>query len=543
MALPAKILRVYRDAGCRWWPHGLAAAAGLAVGLLPLSAARAQLAVERITTGPTGFSLPLGGMSAPGDPSTLYVVQKGGAIRSIDLTSPAATPQPFLTLNETDFPGSNLYSTGGLAGLLGLAFHPGYASNGVFYAFYTAAGNREFRLDQFQAVNGVVQNGVRKNVLTIPGSSTGSEANLGLRHAGGWIGFRPTTQSELTITVGDGPYVFSGTPDPENNAQNTNNLLGTVLRIDVGADGLDFADPASTYTIPAGNMTVNPNGNLAGPAPPSLAVQPEIFAYGLRNPWRASFDRHTGDFYVADVGQHTREEINVIPAGRVNTAVLDQSPGSLNGINFGWRVREGDVANPSTGGSEQLRNDNVEPVFAYRHSAPAGDDPPPPFLGQSVTGGYVYRGSAFPDHGGDLWGTYLFSDYMSNRFASFRYDPETGQLTDFRDRTSEVLASLAPGVSLGSVASFAEDGAGNLYMLSYTTGDVFRILPVPEPRGLLAAALAALAAARLVRFPRGGLARGHTDSRCRWHRATIASWGGVADTADAGEPHCDLRRS
>jgi len=477
--------------------------------LLTVAPANGQLAVERITTGPTGFSLPLGGMSAPGDPSTLYVVQKGGAIRSIDLTSPAATPQPFLTLNETNFPGSNLYSTGGLSGLLGLAFHPGYASNGVFYAFYTAAGNREFRLDQFQAVNGVVQNGVRKNVLTIPGSSAGSESNLHLRHAGGWIGFSPTTQSELTVTVGDGPYVFTGTPDPENNAQKTDNLLGTVLRIDVGAGGLDFDDPASTYTIPAGNMTVNPNGNLTSPAPPSLTVQPEIFAYGLRNPWRASFDRHTGDFYVADVGQNTQEEINVIPAGRVNTAVLDQSPGSLNGINFGWRVREGDAATPGSIGSEELRNDNVEPVFAYPHSAPAGDDPPPPFLGQSVTGGYVYRGPAFPDHGSDLWGTYIFADYQANRFGSFRYDPETGQVTDFRDRTSELVGSLPAGVNLGGVASFAEDGAGNLYMLNLSSGDVFRIAPVPEPAGLLMVSLAAavVAAGRLAGSRRRALDR------------------------------------
>ena len=270
---------------------GCQAVAGVGIGLLLASVAHAQLAVERITTGPTGFSQPLFGASAPGEPATLYVVQKGGLIRSIDLTSPTATPQPFLTLNNTNFPDTDLYSAGGLSGLLGLAFHPGYATNGIFYAYYTSGTNREFRLDQFRAVDGVVETGVRKNVLTIPGSSTGSESNLNLRHAGGWIGFSPTSQSELTIAVGDGPYVFVGTPDPENNAQNTGNLLGAVLRIDVGATGLDFGDPAATYTIPAGNMTVNPNGNLASPAPPSLAVQPEIFAYGLRNPWPASYDR------------------------------------------------------------------------------------------------------------------------------------------------------------------------------------------------------------------------------------------------------------
>jgi len=484
---------------------GRTALTGLAAGLFLASPATAQLAVERITTGPTGFSQPLAALTAPGQPSTLYVVQKGGAIRSIDLTSPTATPQPFLSLDNQAFPGSDLYAAGGLSGLLGLAFHPGYESNGIFYAFYTADGNRELRLDQFRASNGVVEAGVRRNVLTIPSSSTGSEANITLRHAGGWIGFSPTTQSELTITVGDGPYVFVGTPDPENNAQNTSNLLGTVLRIDVGSGGLDFADPASTYTIPAGNMTVNPNGNLASPAPPSLVVQPEIFAYGLRNPWRASFDRQTGDFYVADVGQNTQEEINVIPAGRVNSAALDQSPGSLNGINFGWRLREGDAATPHAVGSEQLRHDNVEPIFAYPHAAVTDEGVPPPALvGKSVTGGYVYRGPAFPDHGGDLQGTYLFADYQTNQFASFRYDPDTGQLGGFRDRTSEILGSLPAGVSLSGVASFAEDGAGNLYMLSISSGDVFRIVPVPEPHGLLAAAVAATAAAWRLRRRMGG---------------------------------------
>lgn len=464
-----------------------------AIGSLAACAAHGQLAVERITTAPTGFNYPLAAVSAPGQPSTLYVVQKGGAIRSIDVNSPTATPQPFLTLDDAIFPGSNLYSAGGLSGLLGLAFHPRYETNGLFYAYYTANGNREFRLDQFKASNGVVQAGVRRNVLTIPSSSTGSENNLHLRHAGGWVGFRPTTTSELTITVGDGPYVFVGTPDPENNAQNTGNLLGKVLRIDVGADGLDFHDPAATYAIPAGNMTVNPNGNLSNPAPPSLAVRPEIYAYGLRNPWRGSFDRQTGDFYVGDVGQWTQEEINVIPAGRSNTAVLDQKPGSTNGINFGWRVREGTAANPEDGGSDQLRNDNVEPVFAYPHDPPTSGTTPL-LTGLSVTGGYVYRGPAFPDYGGDLSGTYLFADYQTNKVASFRYDVQAGLWTDFRDRTAELSTSLPSGMQLGGIASFAEDGNGNLYALSLSSGDVFRFVPVPEPSGWVAGIVAATTA-------------------------------------------------
>ncbi|MFM9024517.1 MAG: PQQ-dependent sugar dehydrogenase, partial [Planctomycetaceae bacterium] len=118
-------------------------------------------------------------------------------------------------------------------------------------------------------------------------------------HNGGWIGFAPGGGTVLSIATGDG----GGSNDPANNAQNTNSLLGMMLRIDVGPDGLDFGGSGSAYSIPAGNMTVNPNGTLASPAPPSLVVRPEIYAYGLRNPWRNAYDRLTGDLYIADVGQ------------------------------------------------------------------------------------------------------------------------------------------------------------------------------------------------------------------------------------------------
>jgi autotransporter-associated beta strand protein len=423
--------------------------------------ASAQIAIERITTGPTGFSAPIFGTSPPGDPSKLYVVQQGGQVRSIDTRSPAATPQPFLTLNNTNFPNTNL-TTGGEQGLLGMAFHPGYESNGLFYAFYTANSGNELRVDQFIAPGGVVQNGTRKTVISIPHPTHSN-------HNGGWIGFSPTGGSVLSIATGDG----GGSNDPGNHGQNTNSLLGKMLRIDVGPNGLVFGDPASTYTIPQGNMTVNPNGNLFSPAPPSLLVRPEIYAYGLRNPWRNSFDRLTGDLYIADVGQNAREEISFIPAGRMNSPTLDQSPGSLNGINFGWRLREGTLATPTVG-SSQLRNDNVQPIFDYVRSGTSGQLP---FYGRSVTGGYVYRGPAFHDHGIDLSGSYLFADYVSQQIGSFRYDAESGTLADVRNRTNEMRTTLPAGASLTNLASFAEDGHGNVYLLNAGSGDIFRLVP------------------------------------------------------------------
>lgn len=460
----------------------------LGIAFLPWQVAFPQIGLQRVTTGSTGFVSPVSAAVAPGQPTTLYVVQQAGQIRTIDTLSPAATPQPFMTLDNATFPGSNL-SVVNETGLLGLAFHPGYASNGLFYAYYTANNGLEFRVDQFSAPGGVVQSSVRRNVITIPTPTVTS-----LKHAGGWIGFNPMGGTTLHVTVGDGPYVLTNDGgDPENNAQDTSTLLGKLLRIDVGA-GLDFGNPASTYSIPAGNMTVNPNGNLTAPAPPSLVVRPEIFAYGLRNPWRASFDRSTGDLYIGDVGQRAREEINFIPAGRQNTASLDQTPGSLNGINFGWRVREGTIATPGVG-SEELRNDNVEPILDYGRSGTSGQLP---FFGNSVTAGFVYRGPAFPDHGGDLAGTFLFADFGfgSRQIGSFRIDPLTNSIADLRNRTDEVRLSLQPGQSLPSISTFAEDGLGNVFVVDYGSGDLFRIVAVPEARVGFAVGLVSLLATR-----------------------------------------------
>ena len=215
--------------------------------------------------------------SAPGDPDRLFVVAKTGEIRILDTATGAVNAMPFL-----DIPAAQL-QTDGEQGLLGLAFHPDYATNGRFFVFVTnAAGNLEVRAYSRSSGNPDLADPASGNViLTVPHPVQSN-------HNGGWIGFGP--DGSLYIATGDG----GGGGDPDNNAQNINSLLGKILRIDVNGD--DFAgDGSRDYAIPDGNPFVGAAG------------ADEIWAVGLRNPWRPSFDRATGDFYIADVGQDERK--------------------------------------------------------------------------------------------------------------------------------------------------------------------------------------------------------------------------------------------
>jgi hypothetical protein len=271
-------------------------------------------------------------------------------------------------------------------------------------------------------------------------------------HNAGWIGFNPmngTTggnSGHLYIPTGDG----GNANDPDNNAQSLGVFTGKLLRIDVG-NGLSTANP--TYASPSGNMT-------------GAGVRPEIYSYGLRNPYRASFDRTTGNLYIGDVGQGAREEIDFI------------ANGSAGGQNFGWRLREGTIQNPASGVGGPPPAGNVEPIYDYEHTN--GNF--------SVTGGNVYRGSWRDDNGNPIDGHYFFADYGSGRVYSFEYTGSrilTGMATE---RTAEF--GLVPGGT--NPSSFAEDGFGNLYMINYN-GTVYRMIPVPEPAttGLFAAGVLA----------------------------------------------------
>lgn len=413
---------------------GLAAA----VAAVP---ARAQLSLSPVGT---GFSQPLflTAPTGPGaDPNTVYVVQKTGQIRLLN-TATQAIGATFLDLPTVLGAGQLL--TAGEQGLLGMAFGPGFSNgNGFVYVDYTGNNGTtqgETRVDRFTVAGGSIVAGSRANVLTFARNVVGAT-----NHNAGWIGFGP--DNNLYVNTGDGG---SGN-DPNANAQNRAVLLGKMLRItpNTGAGG--------GYTIPATNPFV---GNTSG-------FRQEIFAYGLRNPFRASFDRGTGNLYIGDVGQNTREEVDFIPAG------------SNGGQNFGWRRWEGSGLNPGVSDTTPTAAEVIFPIHDYGRAN--GD--------ATVTGGYVYRGGDILDGGQSLDGTYIFGDYISGRIFSFRYGG-TGTVGTVTDRSPQMNSQAILGGS--SLDSFGEDSIGRLYVIDIG-GQIYRITgaPVPEPGTLALAGVAA----------------------------------------------------
>jgi glucose/arabinose dehydrogenase len=368
--------------------------------------------------------------SAPGDADRLFVLeQHTGRIKILDQESGAIRPEPFLDLNNL--------STGGEQGLLGIAFDPNYDESGQFYVNFTDRGGRT--------------NVVRYQVSDDPDIANPESATTILQvnqpqgnHNAGWMSFGPQ-DGYLYVAMGDGGGADDNgnghTPGVGNSQDITNNLLGAMLRIDVSGD--DFPqDENRNYAIPATNPFVGMEGD------------DEIWSYGLRNPWRNSFDRETGDLWIADVGQNRREEINRQPAD------------STGGENYGWRLREGFIATPGVGGPAPA--DHVEPVYDYPHN---NSD----LGGFSVTGGYVYRGPIEA-----LRGHYFFADFVTNRIWSFQYDTESNQIADFQDRTDQIQTDAG---TIDGITSFGEDALGNLYIVTIG-GDVFRLDGVDVPGDL-----------------------------------------------------------
>ncbi|EHK55022.1 PQQ-dependent sugar dehydrogenase, partial [Allomesorhizobium alhagi] len=345
---------------------------------------------------------------APGDSNFVYALRKDvGDIVRIN----AATGAQSVFL---DIPASQ-FTSGGEQGVLGLAFHPDYEANGRFFAFLTnAAGDIEVR-EYARSANPAVANPTPvKTLITIPHPTFGN-------HNGGSLAFGP--DGYLYISTGDG----GGANDPAGNAQDLDVLLGKILRIDV--DGDDFpSDPARNYAIPQDNP-------FAG----ATSGADEIWDYGLRNPWRISFDPQTGDLYIADVGQAAREEVNFEPAG---------GPG---GFNYGWDYREGTLQGPSTPPNPPIVF--TDPVFEY-----------PREFGQSITGGYVYRGPA-----PGLDGAYFFADFVSGRLMTLRM--VNGEPEDAIERTAQLV-----GADIRQISSFGTDNAGNLYVVS-VSGAIYRLDP------------------------------------------------------------------
>jgi glucose/arabinose dehydrogenase len=421
-------------------------------GALTARPVAAAFGTERVAS---GLQRPVFLTAPPGDAERVFIVeQHTGDIRILRLSDRTLLATPFLTI-----PG---LATGNEQGLLGLAFHPDYATNGFFYVYFTDPGTKV----------------VRYAVSPDPDVADAASAQPVLafsqpqsNHNAGWIAFGP--DGLLYIATGDGGGSNdSGTGHTvgSGNAQDlTDNLLGKILRIDVDAD--DFpSDPQRNYAIPGDNPFVGAAGD------------DEIWVYGLRNPWRNSFDRATGDLYIGDVGQNTCEEVDVQPA---------TSPG---GENYGWRLREGVIATPTGSVGGPRPPGAIDPIFNYPHSTLqtcTDPDPTPGIIGRAVTGGYVYRGPVV-----ELRGRYFFADFDTAALWSLVWDASDPSLfdgtnfTDFTDHSGD--PSFTPDVgSIGSVSSFGEDDDGNLYVLDLD-GEVF-LLPEPSVPLSLGSGIALLA--------------------------------------------------
>jgi glucose/arabinose dehydrogenase len=351
----------------------------------------------------SGFNDPVC-MANAGD-SRLFVVCKGGYIYITDAAG-ITNPVPFLDID------ARVKSTGSEQGLLGLAFHPQYPDSAYFYVNYIGVGDSSHisRFTVNPATPDVADAGSEKKLLTLFQPHT--------NHNGGDLQFGP--DGYLYIGLGDGG---SG-GDPGNRAQNLQDYLGKMLRIDV-----DHGDP---YAIPESNPFYN-----------NPSALPEIWAFGLRNPWRFSFDRLTGDLWIGDVGQGAHEEIDL------------QDAASTGGENYGWRCYEGNFSyNPDGCGAAGLY---TFPVTDYSHS-----------LGCSVTGGYVYRGTQFPG----MVGKYFYADYCSGRMWTLEF---IGGIW-----TSTLFSQF----SGNNFTSFGEDAQGRLYVACISTGNIYLISDGSENRNL-----------------------------------------------------------
>jgi hypothetical protein len=404
------------------------------------SGAYAAVQLERITTGANSlvYSTAIG--------NQLFMLEQGGNIKLYDMQTKTTTN--FLNTSQL----GSTFVTGGETGLLGIAFDPDYAKNGYFYVNTTHRdanfnGNRIYsevtRYTRSTSNPAMVDPNSAMSVIKIPKNEikvNGVPTDF-TNHNAGWLGFGKDKM--LYVATGDGG---SG-GDPTGNAQNGQSLLGKILRLDV-------SNPTISYAIPKDNPFANGNGGA------NANFRDEIWAYGLRNPFRAGFDSKTGDLFIGDVGQDAWEEVDRAMAG-------------MGGINFGWNLREG--AHDFKGGGSGL----TDPIFNYDHTN-----------GQSVIGGTVFRG------GGELDGKYLFSDFY-NGGKIWALDPNC---TANCQMTTVNFTTTAG--TIGAISSFTTDAAGNLFISDYN-GAVYRLsavspapVPLPPAAWLLGSGLLGLTRAR-----------------------------------------------
>jgi len=391
-----------------------------------------QLTTVRVAA---GLLRPLFVASPPGDLERLFIVEQDGLIKILDNGVVLATP----FLDVAAITRSPVDAGHNEEGLLGLAFHPDYDSNGWFFIYHTNSTGTQNVVARYtvSANPDVANTASRVEVIAVDHPTFGDQD-------GGMLAFGPN-DGYLYIGTGDG----GGDCDPPSNAQSLDSNLGKILRINV--DSL----PPTT----AGN-----------PYDGSIAGNDEIWSYGLRNAWRFSFDRVEGEMLVGDVGESLWEEINCQPAN------------SSGGENYGWRVYEAGACPPPsatcTHGDVCLVPNYKAPTRAYNHST-AG-------FSCAVVGGYVYRGCLMSD----LHGTYFYADFCSNFIRTFRVNAACATSAGDIDRSTDLTP---PGLFISQITSFGEDGRGELYVLD-RAGEVFKILPtlgIMEVSGLGAPGLLA----------------------------------------------------
>lgn len=334
----------------------------------------------------SGFERPTSVTNAGDGSGRVFVVEQGGLVRV--MRDGQVQPQPFLDLHS-------LTRAGGERGLLGLAFDPKFGQNGRLFVDYTNQ-NGDTVIARYTAKGDRADPNSAKILLTIQQPYS--------NHNGGQLAFGP--DGYLYVGMGDG----GSAGDPHNNAQNLNSLLGKLLRIDVSGDA---------YTVPKDN----PFAGKAG-------ARGEVFAYGLRNPWRFSFDKQ--GLFIADVGQNKYEEIDFLPAG------------SAGGENYGWRLKEAGACYQPASNCEKAKLQ--DPILQYGHAR-----------GNSVTGGYVYRGGAVPE----LKGKYVYADFGSGTVWTATRDGNTWKSSKLMDTGH-------------NISTFGENEAGELYLADYGSGDLYQ---------------------------------------------------------------------
>jgi glucose/arabinose dehydrogenase len=386
----------------------------------------------------TGLAAPVAFVAIPGN-SGFAIVEKGGRLR---YANGGVLGADILDLSVE-------VATAGEGGLLGLAFDPSYTTNGRFFVLYTRRGatSQEFGDIVVERFNRIGPNSPTADLASRRKLRWGGiggpdyiEHSQFSNHVGGTLQFGP--DGYLYIGLGDG----GSSNDPGNNAQNPASRLGKMLRIDVDVPDGD----QQGYQVPADNPFVDGN---------PIAALPEIWAFGLRNPWKFSFDDParggTGALIIGDVGQNRWEEV-------------DYEPAAAGGRNYGWRIREGAHDNPDVPATVPAFLPLTEPAFEYGHTPGVA-----PVAGASVTGGYVYRGSDLTP----FWrGRYFFADFVSQRVWSANVAAANGAFSNLLEHT--------PSFNTGGVSSFGVDHRGELYVVSYTSGTVSRICELSVAPGV-----------------------------------------------------------